>query len=161
VKLETLIRGREGALEVEGSRFSYQSNGSKAEGHFSIEPLDGGSYCVLINGRSYRVSRGVAGELDVNGLSCAVEIFDPRALRTRDKGSTAQGRQNVSASMPGKVIRVLVSAGDTVEVGQGLVVVEAMKMQNEMKSPKAGRVVEVKTKAHAAVAAGDVLVVVE
>jgi biotin carboxyl carrier protein len=63
--------------------------------------------------------------------------------------------------MPGKVIRVLVAAGDPVEAGQGLVVVEAMKMQNEMKSPKAGRVVEVKTKPHAAVAAGDVLVVVE
>jgi biotin carboxyl carrier protein len=63
--------------------------------------------------------------------------------------------------MPGKVIRVLVSVGDTVELGQGLVVVEAMKMQNEMKSPKAGRIVEVKTKPHAAVAAGDVLVVVE
>jgi biotin carboxyl carrier protein len=63
--------------------------------------------------------------------------------------------------MPGKVIRVLVSIGDTVELGQGLVVVEAMKMQNEMKSPKAGRIVEVKTKADAAVAAGDVLVVVE
>ena len=53
------------------------------------------------------------------------------------------------------------SVGDTVEAGQGLVVVEAMKMQNEMKSPKAGRIVEVKTKTDAAVAAGDVLVVVE
>jgi biotin carboxyl carrier protein len=63
--------------------------------------------------------------------------------------------------MPGKVIQVLVAVGDTVEAGQGLVVVEAMKMQNEMKSPKAGRIVEVKTKRDAAVAAGDVLVVVE
>jgi hypothetical protein len=150
VKFETQIRGREGTLEIEGSRFAYQCNGSVAEGQFSIEPLEAGCYCVLMNGHSYRVSRGLAGELDVNGLSCIVEIFDPRALRTRGKGSDAQGRQNVAASMPGKVIRVL-----------GLVVVEAMKMQNEMKSPKAGRIVEVKTKAHAAVAAGDVLVVVE
>ena len=161
MKFETLIHGREGTLEVDGQRFSYQSNGSTVEGPFSIRPLDGGCLCVLINGRSYRVSRGLTGELDVNGLSCAVEVFDPRALRLRGKGSAAQGRQNVSASMPGKVIRVLVSAGDTVEAGQGLVVVEAMKMQNEMKSPKAGRVVEVKTKKDAAVAAGDVLVVVE
>jgi biotin carboxyl carrier protein len=59
------------------------------------------------------------------------------------------------------VIRVLVAVGDAVELGQGLVVVEAMKMQNEMKSPKAGRIAEVKTKPGAAVAAGDVLVVVE
>ncbi len=161
MKFDTLIRGREGTLDIEGSRFVYQSNGSRVEGPFSIEPLDDGCYGVLLNGRSYRVSRGLAGELDVNGLSCTAEVFDPRALRARGKGADAQGRQNVSASMPGKVIRVLVSVGDTVEAGQGLVVVEAMKMQNEMKSPKAGRIVEVKTKTDAAVAAGDVLVVVE
>ena len=63
--------------------------------------------------------------------------------------------------MPGKVVRVLVEPGDSVEAGQGLVVVEAMKMQNEMKSPKAGRVVEVRTRADAAVAAGEALIVVE
>jgi biotin carboxyl carrier protein len=161
VKFETLIRGREGTLEIEGSRFTYHSAGSTAAGSFSIEPLEAGCYCVVINGRSYRVSRNRAGELDINGLSCTVEVFDPRALRARGRGHSAQGRQSVAASMPGKVIRVLVSAGDKVEAGQGLVVVEAMKMQNEMKSPKAGRIVEVKTKTGAAVAAGDVLVVVE
>ena len=58
-------------------------------------------------------------------------------------------------------MRVLVSAGDAVEEGQGLIVVEAMKMQNEMKSSKAGRVAEVRTSANATVAAGDVLVVIE
>lgn len=161
MKFETLIAGRDGQLNVDGSRFSYQSNGSAVEGEFSIERLDGGRYSVLINGRSYLVSRGLAGELEVAGVSCAVEVFDPRAMRTRGKGFDAQGRQSVAASMPGKVIRVLVAPGDTVEAGQGLVVVEAMKMQNEMKSPKSGRIAEVKTKADAAVAAGDVLVVVE
>jgi biotin carboxyl carrier protein len=63
--------------------------------------------------------------------------------------------------MPGKVIRVLVSQGDSVEAGQGLVVVEAMKMQNEMKSPKAGRVAEVRAEPGAAVLAGETLIVVE
>jgi biotin carboxyl carrier protein len=161
VKFETLIQGRVGTLEIEGARFSYQSNGHASEGSFSIQPLDPGCYSVLINGRSYRVARTLTGEYDVNGLSFPTEVFDPRALRARGKGSASHGRENVAASMPGKVIRVLVSEGDTVEAGQGLVVVEAMKMQNEMKSPKAGRIVEVKTKPDAAVAAGDVLVVVE
>jgi biotin carboxyl carrier protein len=63
--------------------------------------------------------------------------------------------------MPGKVVRVLVQEGDEIEKGAGLVVVEAMKMQNEMKSPKAGRVVEVKTRPNATVAAGEVLMVIE
>jgi biotin carboxyl carrier protein len=63
--------------------------------------------------------------------------------------------------MPGKVVRVLVAEGDTVERGQGLVVIEAMKMQNEMKSPKQGRVVSVHAVAGATVAAGEVVAVVE
>ena len=100
-------------------------------------------------------------QVNKNGRTILVEIFDPRALRGRGRGGSAQGRQNVTAPMPGKVIRVLVAAGDAVEAGQGLVAVEAMKMQNEMKSPKAGRVAEMKTKEGAAVTAGDVLVVVE
>jgi biotin carboxyl carrier protein len=63
--------------------------------------------------------------------------------------------------MPGKVVRVLVEAGQAVEAGQGVVVVEAMKMQNELKSPKAGAVAEVRVEPGATVNAGDVLVVIE
>jgi biotin carboxyl carrier protein len=63
--------------------------------------------------------------------------------------------------MPGRVIRILVEAGQDVEAGDGLIVVEAMKMQNEMKSPKAGKILEVKTATGAAVSAGDVLLVIE
>ena len=65
------------------------------------------------------------------------------------------------ALMPGRVIRVLVEAGQQVEAGQGLIVVEAMKMQNEMKAPRAGRVASVKAEAGAAVSAGDILMVIE
>jgi biotin carboxyl carrier protein len=63
--------------------------------------------------------------------------------------------------MPGKVVRLLVAAGDTVEAGQGLLVVEAMKMQNELKSPKKGIVRQVLAREGAAVNAGDVLAIVE
>ena len=62
--------------------------------------------------------------------------------------------------MPGKVVRLLVAVGDAVEAGQGLIVVEAMKMQNEMKSPKAGMVVEMKTKSGATVTAGEILLLI-
>jgi biotin carboxyl carrier protein len=63
--------------------------------------------------------------------------------------------------MPGRVIRVLVESGQEIGAGQGLIVVEAMKMQNEMKSPRAGRVAEVRAAAGATVSAGDILVVIE
>ena len=63
--------------------------------------------------------------------------------------------------MPGKVVRVLVKPGETVEAGQGLLVVEAMKMQNEMRAPRAGRIVSLPAVEGATVAAGEVLVVIE
>jgi biotin carboxyl carrier protein len=90
-----------------------------------------------------------------------VEIFDPRELRAKSSAAASHGRQNIAAPMPGKVVRLLVAVGEAVEPGQGLIVVEAMKMQNEMKSPKTGVVVEVKTTDGATVAAGEILIVIE
>lgn len=133
----------------------------------SIVEVEPGVYSVLSNGgRSYEVrvhrqGKSSAWGVEVNGKSLAVEIEDPRRRSARGGASGASGRQNISAPMPGKVVRLLVGAGDLVEAGQGLVVVEAMKMQNEMKSPKAGRVAQILTEAGATVAVGDTLVVVE
>jgi biotin carboxyl carrier protein len=152
MKLKTLIGEVPGTIEIEGSHFRYRrADGQSVEGDFSLADLDPGCHSVLIAGRSFRVTAG----------SLEVEVFDPRDLRGRKAGGASQGRQEVMAPMPGKVVRVLAAVGDAVESGQGLVVVEAMKMQNEMKSPKAGRVIEVKTRPEATVAAGEVLMVIE
>jgi len=157
MKRYVTVNGRSGTIEIEGSRLRYvREDGAEIEREFSVK---GGS--VLLNGRSYRVSKGAGAEIWVNGRLFSMEVFDPRDLRP-GQGSTAnQGLQRIAASMPGKVIRVLVETGDMVEEGQGLVVVEAMKMQNEMKSPKAGRVVEIRARPDATVGAGEILVVVE
>jgi biotin carboxyl carrier protein len=154
---QVTVDGRSGKITIEGSKLLYVSeDGVEIDSEFS---LDGTS--VLLNGRSYRVSRGAGSEVWVNGRRLSMEVFDPRDLRLGKGNVSNHGRQEIAASMPGKVIRVLVAAGDSVEEGQGLVVVEAMKMQNEMKSPKSGRVAEVRTRADATVGAGEVLVVVE
>ena len=162
MKLETSIQGRAGKIEIDGENFRYQrEDGSIVRGSFSREPLADGQFSILIDGRSYRVAPGAPGECFVNGVPIAVEVLDPRALRSRGGGASKSGHASIVAPMPGKVVRLLAAAGDQVEAGQGVVVVEAMKMQNEMKSPKTGRVVEVRTKPGAAVAAGEVLMVVE
>lgn len=157
MKRHVTVNGRSGKIEIRGSRLRYQrDDGVVIEGEFSLKGTS-----VLLNERSYRVSRGTGKEIWVNGRLFSMEVFDPRDLRP-GQGSTAnQGRQEIAASMPGKIIRVLVAAGDAVEEGQGLVVVEAMKMQNEMKSPKAGRVAEVRARPDATVDAGEILIVVE
>ena len=159
---ETRVGGRAGRIQIDGSSFCYRrDDGSVVEGGFSVVSLEPVRQSVLLNGRVYRIAEGARGEVLVNGRPLALGIFDPRELRGRKFGSTGGGRQEISAPMPGKVVRVLVEPGDPVEAGQGLVVVEAMKMQNEMKSPKAGRVVEVRTRPDAAVVAGEALVIVE
>jgi biotin carboxyl carrier protein len=174
MRRDTLILGRAGSIEIEAESFQYQCSGGEpssiahnafavrsVEGGFFSEPTEPGSRAVVIDGRVYRVRRGARGEMLVNGVAIPAEVFDPRDLRARPAAMASGGRSEISAPMPGKVIRVLVSEGDSVEAGQGLVVVEAMKMQNEMKSPKAGRVAEVRTQPDAAVAAGETLIVVE
>ena len=162
VNLHTLIRSRSGSLEIKGSAFRYQrDDGQSIEGEFSLQPLDAGSSIVTIGPNVYRVSPGAPGELIVNGSPIPIDVFDPRALRSRQSAASAHGRANITSPMPGKVVQLLVALGDSVEAGQGLAVVEAMKMQNEMKSPKSGRVVEVRAKPGSAVAAGEVLLAIE
>src|SRR5262249_9746534 len=90
------------------------------------------------------------------------EVIDPRAWRGRRQGGVeAEGRQQITAPMPGKIVRVLVKAGDQVESGQGLLVVEAMKMQNEIRSPKSGTVERVLAVEGQAVNAGEPLIWVD
>ena len=166
MKLDVNVDGRTARLSFNGTRFEYQREGEEPiEREFSMEPAGPGLYSVLIEGRVYTVSLPApgnsSGEISVNGRRFAVEVFDPRELRARKSAGEATGRLNISALMPGKVIRLLVEKGQTVETGQGLIVVEAMKMQNEMKSPRTGRVVDVKAKADATVTAGEVLLVIE
>ena len=92
----------------------------------------------------------------------SVTLVDPKRLRGASGAvAPADEAARIVALMPGKVVRVLVDAGDQVEAGAGIVVVEAMKMQNEMKSPRAGAVVALNVDVGATVNAGDVLAVIE
>jgi biotin carboxyl carrier protein len=126
----------------------------------AVRQVEPGVYSVLLNGQSFEV-RIASPSLTVNGRRCTVEVRDPRDSSPRTKAAHGGGRQKITAPMPGKVIRVLVSEGDAVEMGQGLVVVEAMKMQNEMKASRPGRVTELRVRDGDTVASGDTLVVLE
>jgi biotin carboxyl carrier protein len=89
-------------------------------------------------------------------------VQDPRSLRTRRAtAGTEAGPQKLTAPMPGKIVRILVAPGDEVKAGQGIVVMEAMKMQNEMKSPKDGKVQKILTSEGSTVNPGDTLAVIE
>jgi biotin carboxyl carrier protein len=157
MKLDVTVNGRAGSLLLESSHFEYRGVSKQ----YSIEASGPGIFSILIEGRSYQATLLAPRIIQVGNRIFEVEIFDPRELRARSTAGASHGRQNIAAPMPGKVVRLLVAVGDQVEPGQGLIVVEAMKMQNEMKSPKSGVVVEIKTKDGATVAAGEILIVIE
>ncbi len=163
---EIVIDGKAARLSLDGERLRYARGADESvvesvERDYSITPAGPGVWSILIEGRVYNATLLAGGEVSVKGRVFRVEVFDPRSMRGRHGAAGSEGRQTIAAPMPGRVIRVLVEAGQDVAAGQGLIVVEAMKMQNEMKSPKAGRVVAVKTAAGATVSAGDILAVVE
>jgi biotin carboxyl carrier protein len=89
-----------------------------------------------------------------------VKVID-RKRRQASADHGFEGRQQLTAPMPGKVVRILLAAGEDVRAGQGIIVVEAMKMQNEIKSPKDGRVAELRVAEGATVSANQVLAIVE
>jgi biotin carboxyl carrier protein len=124
------------------------------------------NYSLIVDNRSFEIEVDNAEDeyrVLVDGRNYHVHLVDERRVRVGGGQSDIQlqGRQKVSVPMPGKVIAVLVSQGDSVERGQGLVIVEAMKMENEVRSPIAGEVKEIKVKPGDAVEGGTVLIVVE
>jgi len=120
------------------------------------------TFSVLLRGQSHeiRVTPLPNGTLTLQTgpEEFTAEVIDPRAWSGRRHSAVeAEGRQQIVAPMPGKVIRLLVKAGDTVEAGQGLLVMEAMKMQNEIRSPKSGVVERLLAEEGQAVNAGEIL----
>lgn len=120
---------------------------------------------LIVDGQAYEIKREqTAADLHlwVGSRRFAVELRDPRSLRSRQgRAVDDKGPKRILAPMPGRVVRLLVEEQAQVEAGQGIVVVEAMKMQNEIKSPKKGIVKKMVAAAGAAVNAGDVLAIVE
>jgi biotin carboxyl carrier protein len=129
-----------------------------------VEMPEPGVYSVLLDGRSYeaRVERTARETVVViDGYRFEVQVRDPRRWSRKSGLGHGAGSETLAAPMPGKVIRVLAVAGDTIEAGQGILVVEAMKMQNELKATRAGRVTAVHAREGATVAAGEALVTIE
>jgi biotin carboxyl carrier protein len=127
--------------------------------------VSSGIYSIVIGGKSIeaRVESESDSDLSVTvaGHEFNVAIRNPRKWnRNREAGAEAEGRQQVTAPMPGKIVLVLVKTGDAVDAGQGIVVVEAMKMQNEIRSPKSGTVERLLVVAGQTVNAGEVVAIV-
>jgi len=119
---------------------------------------------LRIGNKAYEVKcERVGGDVHiwVGSQRFAVDLRDPRSLRGRTRAVDDHGPKKLTAPMPGKVVRILLTQGTDVEAGAGVLVVEAMKMQNEVKSPKKGTIQKILVSEGTAVNAGDVLAIVE
>jgi len=150
MKRELIVNGKSRSIDDDGSA--------------SIHEVEPGVFSVLLDGVSYlaQTSRnGVSITVEVQGHIFEIEVTDPRAPRRKTGGLTGEGQQKIVAPMPGKIVRLLVKEGDAVEPGQGIVVMEAMKMQNELKAQRSGAVTSLPIAEGATVAAGEVLALIE
>ncbi|MGD9563799.1 MAG: biotin/lipoyl-containing protein [Pyrinomonadaceae bacterium] len=147
-KAIAIVDGREYALEVsepENGVYLFKNGGSIAEVFVSPQTRSGEPFQVQTGGHSFEI-----------------KLFDPKRLRgSNDAGGHGDGAAEIRTAMPGKVVRILLEAGTEVAKGDGVLVVEAMKMQNELKAPRDGRIKEITVQEGATVTAGDVLAIIE
>ena len=154
VSVEKLDDGRY-AVTLDGARHQLEA---LALPHGAVSMLvDGDSFAVEFEEKGDEVAVLLKGQITV------VDVVDERKARLRAATAVfaVEGKQTVASPMPGKVVKVFVKVGDAVTEGQPVVVVEAMKMENELKAPKAGTVTEVAAKEGSAVENGAKLIVFE
>jgi biotin carboxyl carrier protein len=171
MKLKAQLSGKE--HEVSLSLTDRAVDVAVDERHYDLQvrELASGEYLLIngsniykcrVSGRSGSFAAGQSFAVVLRGRNYEVAVVDPKRLRSgQSAGAHHAGAAEIVSPMPGKIVRVLVQPGDNVEAGAGIIVVEAMKMQNEMKAPKAGTVVSINADEGATVNAGDVLAVIE
>lgn len=165
MKLQLAIDGRLREIEIEPSfngRWRIRIEGRSVEANVCL--LRPGVLSLLIEGQSYRVvldGHPSDPALHVGTQRIAYTIEDPRSLRLRRRAGGADGPVTLRASMPGRVVRLLIEQGEPVAAHQAVLVIEAMKMQNEVKSPRDGRLTHIRVAPGDTVASGDTLAVIE
>jgi biotin carboxyl carrier protein len=162
------LDGIEHELEItELKALSYRVKLAGAEHELDVRRIGPASFSILVCDRSFDLDVVRDGdELIVASRGSAIRVTLVDAVRgahriRAGRASQAAGPAEIKAMMPGRIVNVLVNPGDDVIHQQGLIVVEAMKMENELKSPKAGKVVEVKVSPGQTVEKGEVLIIIE
>ena len=140
---------------------SIRINGEPAEpAEADVVEVEPGVYSAMAGGASFE-ARVSGDEISIAGHIFRFEIEDPRQWKRSGHSAGGHGSVAIAAAMPGRVIRILATAGDEVVEGQGIIVVEAMKMQNELRAPRAGRITRIDVKEMDSVKAGAVLATIE
>jgi len=168
MKLQAELGGEKHDVEIVRDGRSVTATVDGREYRLDVSEPEKGVYLIKNENKISEVSvsprsgSATAFAVSLHGRETDVEIIDPKRLRGAGKADEdAAGKAEIKTAMPGKVVRILVEIGAEVAKGDGIVVVEAMKMQNELKAPKDGVIAEIRAIEGQTVNAGDILVVVE
>jgi len=162
MRFQVTIAGKIHELELTQTRDGWDCRVNGRVVGIDVQVLSPGVLSILRDGKSYVVRQGPNQTITVGEHTYEVSIADPRSWRSRHTTATGtSGPQRVAASMPGKVVRILTTPGAHVKAGQGIAVIEAMKMQNELRSPRDGKISSILVQEGKAVNAGEVVAVVE
>ena len=158
MKLKVKIEGRTREVEAarEGGRIRWRLDGQAVEAD-ALKVAEE-TYSILLGGQAFEVSVRASADgllIHAGGQEFSAAILDPRQWQGRH-GHTVEveGRLQILAPMPGKIVKILVRDNQKVSQGDGLLVIEAMKMQNELRAPRDGRVERVYVNEGAGVEAG-------
>lgn len=136
-----------------------------AAAEIDLVELRPGVYSALLDGRSVEIFLEPQGgglyRAIIDGQAHAIELRDPRSYLAAGGAGADGGPLTIKAQMPGKVVEVLAAPGDEVEAEHGILVVEAMKMQNEIRAPRSGRIVSINVAPGDSVETGRALAVLE
>ena len=164
MKYEATIDGRNIAIELEERDGRVSATIERRAYNLEVSRPEKGVYLIFAGGQTYEAhvwaDKRNTMQVKLRGRRFEANIVDRRHRKLATE-HCAEGRQNLISPMPGKVVRIMLAVGAEVTAGQGVVVVEAMKMQNEIKSPKPGRVVEVRISEGETVDANQVLAIVD
>jgi biotin carboxyl carrier protein len=162
---EVTVAGKSYRVELEREGAAWKCRLDGRELPLDVACAQDGVLSLLMNGKSYEVKQEITGaetNVVVGHERFSVALSDPRSLRARRRaGGAEQGVKKIVAPMPGKIVRLLAEEGNTVLSGQSVIVIEAMKMQNELKAPKNGVLKKIHVREGAAVEAGQALAEVE
>jgi len=162
MKLQAEFKGEKHELEIkrDGEKVFAKVDGREYELEASeVEP---NVFLFKYDNRIFQIYVAPNGIVNLGNHQFEIAISDPKRLRgSGGKDAVADGIAEIKTAMPGKLVRILTAEGTEIKQGEGVLIVEAMKMQNEMKSPKDGIVKEIRFTEGATVNAGDILAIIE
>lgn len=162
MKLNAELKGEKHEIDIKHEDEMVFARVDDREYKLEASEVEKDVYLFKYNNRIFQIYVAPNGVVNLGNHQLEISVSDPKRLRgSGASDAAADGIAEIKTAMPGKLVRILTEVGAEVKHGEGVLVVEAMKMQNEMKSPKDGIVKEIRFAEGATVNAGDVLVVIE